>query len=99
MDLEVQPGLIVLQEQRGPGNTNHMRTAAGRQPDRAALSGAPTRGAAGPTLHNTLMALFHYTFPARLASTRLASARFLFHYKKYLLNVGGVVIARRCETA
>ena len=43
------------------------------------------------------LALFHYTVPARLDSVRFQDGP--FHYKRYLLNVGGVVIARLHETA
>ena len=47
------------------------------------------------------MVLFHYTVPARLDSTRLGSVpgTTFSITNKYLLNVGGVVIARLRETA
>ena len=45
------------------------------------------------------MVLFHYTVPALLGSTRLDTVPGTTITKRYLLNVGGVVIARLCETA
>ena len=52
-------------------------------------------------LNCSVMELFHYTVPSLLDSTRLGSRNNLFHYKKVpiVLIVGGVVIARLCETA
>ena len=45
-----------------------------------------------------LMAPFHYTVLARLDSVQVPGTTFSIT-RKYLLNVGGVVIARLCKTA